>query len=58
MVFLKRRLLRFLVLAVAAPFLGALALRMSERIEADRGRSHLSSGLRMAGHLLRRAPGA
>jgi hypothetical protein len=57
-VFLRRRLIRFVLLAVAAPLLGALALWASERMEAERGRSHVSSGLRVAGHLLRRVPGA
>ncbi len=55
MVFLRRRLLRFLLLAIAAPLLGALAVRTSERMEAQRGgASPLSSGLRRAGTMLSR----
>ena len=55
MAFLKRRLLRFLLLAIAAPLLGTLALRTSERMEAQRGSaSPLSLALRRAGTTLSR----
>jgi len=58
MVFLKRRLLRFVLFMVAAPLVGAFAIRLSERMEAERGASHASSALRRAGYALRRVPPA
>jgi len=55
--FLKRRLLRFVLLAIAAPLIGALAVRISDRMEAERGASTASSMLRRGGNLLRRSSG-
>jgi len=53
--FFKRRLLRFVLLAIAAPLLGTLAVRASERMEAQRGgASPLSSALRRSGTALSR----
>ena len=54
--FVKRRLLRLVLLMVVLPVLGAVALRLSERMEAQRGATPLSSALRRAGLALRRTP--
>jgi hypothetical protein len=50
---IKRRLLRWVLLVVVPPLLGALALWMSERMEAEKGPTRLSTGLRHTGHVLR-----
>jgi hypothetical protein len=55
--FLKRRLVRYLLLAVAAPLLGALAVEASERMEAQRGASPVSTALRKTGNALSRTRG-
>ncbi|HVM66457.1 MAG TPA: hypothetical protein VMU14_16425 [Acidimicrobiales bacterium] len=51
---IRRRLLRWALLVVVPPLLGALALWMSERMEAQQGPTRLSQGLRHTGHVLRR----
>jgi len=56
MVSLKRRLLRFVLLVVVPPLLGALAVWASEQMEARRGSSAVSSALRHGGHALQRTP--
>jgi hypothetical protein len=50
---IKRRLLRWVLLVLGPPLLGALALWLSERMEAEHGTTRLSSGLRHAGTFLR-----
>jgi hypothetical protein len=50
---IKRRLLRWVLLVVVPPLLGALALWMSERMEAQKGQTRLSQGLKHTGHILR-----
>jgi hypothetical protein len=52
--FLTRRLFRFVLLVVVPPLLGAIALEVSDRLEARNGATHLTVGLRQAGRLLRR----
>ena len=54
--FVKRRLLRLVLLMIVLPVLGAVALRLSEEIEARRGATRLSSALRRTGFALRRTP--
>jgi hypothetical protein len=56
LLFLRRRMVRFLLLAVAAPMIGALALRASDKLEDRRGPTTTAKGLRMLGSFLKRTP--
>jgi hypothetical protein len=56
--FLRRRMLQFLLLAVAAPLVGALAIRAGNKLEERRGPTTTVKGLRMVGSLLKRGPAA
>ena len=56
LLFLRRRMVRFLVLAVAAPLIGAVALRASDKLEDRRGPTTTARGLRMVGSFLKRKP--
>ncbi|MDQ6615382.1 MAG: hypothetical protein M3083_11710 [Actinomycetota bacterium] len=54
--FLRRRLIRYLAVAVLLPLIGALAIKASNELEQRRGKTISSRALRKAGQVLNRKP--
>jgi len=52
--FLRRRMMRFLLLAVAVPLVGGLAIRIVDKLEVRRGPTTTATGLRKLGFFLKR----
>src|SRR3982074_2090867 len=52
--FLRRRMVRFLLFAVAVPLIGGLAIRAGDKLEDRRGPTTTATGLRKLGFFLKR----